>query len=293
MWYFFAATSAFLYAFRGILEKKIVGHTNKYILGFAIRLFALPFFLIPFIFYPELLIAPSQLTINFWLPIILICFVMTPLETIFYYEALKEEELSLALPILSLAPIITIFAAAGLFREFPSFVGFLGIILILVGIYALKINYVHEGILAPLKHLRKSRGVQLMLVVMISLGFGSILDKIALTASNAFFFAAVNYLLLCCTLFILTWFKARRHFGQLITHYRAFSVLGMFVAGYTIFYLLALQSGVTSYVLAIKNASILFTIIFSLIILKEKNRGPKLLAAALIFIGLLCIKVFG
>jgi hypothetical protein len=47
MWFLFAALSAVLYSFRGILEKATIHRTNKYILGLGIRLFALPFFFNP------------------------------------------------------------------------------------------------------------------------------------------------------------------------------------------------------------------------------------------------------
>ena len=106
MWYSFALLSALCYSFRGILEKLIISHTNKYILGFAIRLFAVPFFFIPFFINPHLLVSFRQLPMKFWIAVFMVSFVGTPLETIFYYEALQEEEVSLVIPILSLSPVL-------------------------------------------------------------------------------------------------------------------------------------------------------------------------------------------
>jgi uncharacterized membrane protein len=293
MWFTFAVISALLYAFRGVLEKRIIGRTNKYVLGLAIRLFALPFFFIPFIFNPGLIVPLQDLSSNFWVPAIIICCICTPLETVFYYEALKEEELSMALPILSIIPVITLVIAAIFLHEYPSVLGILGILLILFGVYALKISHAKEGLLEPLKHLAKSRGVRLMFVVMLSAALGGVLDKMATQASNAFFYGAVNYLMICMVLFLIAFVKARKELVQLRTHFASFLVIGLFVAGYTIFYLLALQTGVTSYVVAIRNSSILFSIIFGVVLLREKGARAKLLAGALIFLGLVCIKVLG
>src|SRR6185312_1595725 len=107
-WFFFALASALFYSFRGILEKRIIHNVNKYVLGLAIRLFALPFFVIPFLVQPSLLTPIFHLNMAFWIVIILVCCISTPLETILYYEALKDEEITLVLPILALSPALTV-----------------------------------------------------------------------------------------------------------------------------------------------------------------------------------------
>ncbi len=293
MWYTLAFASALMYSFRGVLEKGIVHKTDKYVLGLGVRLFALPFFFIPLVLSPQLIPAPSELGWGFWAPLLILCLISTPLENWFYYEALKEEELSLALPILSLAPVVTIGIAATVLHDIPTWLGVAGVLLIVAGVYALKIGHAREGLLEPLRHLRRSRGVQLMLVVMLSLGFSSVLDKMGVQASNPFFFAAANYSLLCVVLFVMAWVKSRRHLGQLGRHAGQFSLIGLVVAGYTILYMMALSDGIASYVIAIRNASILFTIVLGVLLLREKGLKSKLLAGALIFAGLVCIKVFG
>ncbi len=292
MWFFFALTSALFYSFRGILEKRIIHKTNKYILGFAIRFFALPFFFVPFFIQPSLLAPIAHLNSQFWFALFMVCVVGTPIETVLYYEALKNEEISLVLPILSLAPALTIIWGSLFLREIPTTAGILGILFVTLGIYALKIGHAKDGVFAPIHHLRNNRAVRLMFIVMISLSFGSIFDKMGVTNSNAFFYSAANYIGVSFVLFLLVLLKARTHIGDLKKQVIPFMVIGIFVAGYTFLYSLALQSGFASYSIAIKNASILFTILFSLIFLKEKEGWSKILAGALIFIGLVCIKVF-
>jgi uncharacterized membrane protein len=293
MWFVLALLSAFLYSFRGLLEKLIVGRVDPYILGLSIRLFALPFFFIPFIINPGLFVPLTELPGEFWFAMITVSLVCTPLETYFYYKAIKNEELSLSLPILSLSPVMTIGFAALFLGEFPTLIGALGVIIILFGVYALKIGHARHGLAEPLYHLSKNKSVQFMVIVALSLAFASILDKIAVTAANAYMAALINYIFVSVALFIIARMKAKQHFGQIKTHFKAFSIIGAVVAGYTLLYLLALQDGNTAYVVAIRNASLLISIILGVLWLKEKDLRTKLLAGSVIVVGLILIKVLG
>jgi drug/metabolite transporter (DMT)-like permease len=293
MWFFFALASAIIYSFRGILEKKIIGDTNRYILGFAVRGFALPFFFIPLILFPDRIVPIQSLSPEFWFAVVAICLVCTPLETVFYYKALKEEEVSFVLPLLSLAPVITLGFSAIFLKEFPNIFGVIGVLLIIIGIYSLKLNHAKEGFLGPFHHIRNNRGAQLMTIVFISLGFGSILDKIGVANSNAFYFALVNYISVSSMLFIIAYVKARKHLYELRKYWKQFLLIGSVVASYTIFYMLALEESFASYAIAIRNASIIFTIILGYLFFKEKDLKQKLLAAVIIALGLIFIKVLG
>ena len=100
-------------------------------------------------------------------------------------------------------------------------------------------------------------------------------------------------MLVTVSLFVFALARARQHFGQLRTHSRDFLVIGLVVAGYTLFYNLALEVGDTAYVVAVRNASLLVSIILGVLWLKEKDRRTKLFAGGMIVVGLICVKVFG
>jgi uncharacterized membrane protein len=293
MWFLFALASAIIYSFRGILEKMIIGKTNRYILGFAVRVFALPFFFIPFIFYPSLATPLYHPTHQFWFAIAFICFICTPLETIFYYKALKQEEVSFVLPLLSLAPVITLIFSALFLKEFPNIFGIIGVLLLLIGIYTLKLDLAKEGLFEPFRHIKNSKGAQMMSIVFLSLGIGSVLDKVGVSATNAYVYAAVNYLTISIVLFLITIIKARSYLKELKKYWKQFFILGSVVAGYTLLYDIALQDSFASYAIAIRNASIIFTIILGYLFFKEKDLKQKLLAAVIIAAGLIFIKVWG
>ncbi len=293
MWFFFALASAIIYSFRGILEKKIISNVNNYILGFAVRVFALPFFFLPLFLFPEKVIPLQNLTPEFWFVVFFIALVCTPLETIFYYKALDEEEVSFVLPLLSLAPVITLGLSAVILKEVPNIFGVIGVLLIILGIYTLKLSHAKEGLLEPFKHIKNSRGAQLMTIVFLSLGLGSVLDKIGVANSNAYFYALINYIGVSTTLFFIALFKARTHMKELVTYWKQFLLIGSVVAAYTLLYMLALEESFASYAIAIRNASIIFTIILGYLFFKEKDLKQKIIAAIIISVGLIFIKVLG
>lgn len=293
MWFTFALLGAFIYAFRGLLEKRIIHNVNPFILGFGIRLFALPFFIIPFLVAPQLWIPLQNLPIEFWIVALVVTCITTPIETYFYYRAIKLEDLSLTIPIMTLRPIFATAFVMILLRDYPTLLGVLGIIVIFLGVYSLKIAHVRNGFLEPIRQLATNTAVRMMLIVAISQGLSDILDKVGVSNANAYMYALVNYVLLSMSLGLLATLYAKKSLHQLSANARPLSLIGLVVAGYTIFSMLALETGNAAYVSAIKSSSVLFTIIFGLWILKESDRRSKLLAGLLMVLGLILIRVFG
>lgn len=292
MWFLLSIFSALIYSLRGILEKKTIKNVNKYILGYAVRLFALPFLLIPLFFKPQIIEPITHPNPHFWIAVIFLAIVCTPIETYFYYSALKDQELTTALPILSLGPILILLIGSFLLKEVPNLFGLFGVVLITIGIYSLKIHHAREGFFEPLKHLGRNKAIQFMFIVMISQSAGGIIDKIGVSSSNAYIFAIMNYLFVCISLTLIVLLKAKAHIKQLITYFKSFLLIGAVVSSYTLLYLLALETGFAAYVSAIKNSYILFSIILGIIFLKEKEGKQKIFAGIIIVAGLAFIKIF-
>ncbi|MEO5690968.1 MAG: DMT family transporter [Candidatus Saccharimonadales bacterium] len=293
MWFTFALAGAIIYAIRGILEKRIIHGVNPYILGFGIRLYALPFFVIPFLVSPQLWIPLDQLSLSFWLVALTIAVLLTPIETYFYYRALKYDELTLTMPILALRPIFATVLVMILLQDYPTVLGILGIFIIFFGVYSLKIKHMKNGAIEPLRQLAINPAVRMMAIVAFSQGLGDILDKIGVINANAYMYSLVNYVLLSVSLGVIAIIKARSSLHELTQNARSLFVIGLVVAGYTIFSMLALETGNPAYVSAIKSSSVLFSITFGLWILKESEKGSKILAGILMVLGLLLIRLYG
>ena len=164
--------------------------------------------------------------------------------------------------------------------------------MIVTGIYTIKMKHIRSGILEPFKHLVRNRAIQFMFIVMLSQAVGVVVDKNGVAHSNAFVYALVNYFIISITLFFLVFFKARNHLKQLITHSGSFLLLGFIVATYTLFYLMALQTGFAAYVSAIKNSYILFSVLLGIFLLRETEGKQKIISALIIVAGLIFLKLF-
>lgn len=293
MWFIFAIGSAFVYSLRGVLEKKLIHHINQFVLGFSIRLFALPFFVIPFIIKPEFFIPPWELPVTFWVVVLIVSCISTPIETLFYYKAIKQEELSIALPILSLTPILTIGFGVIVLREYPSLIGVVGMVIILLSVYALKLPHAKDGLLEPIRHLANNPAVRMMGVVALSQGLANILDKTGIVNANLYMYAFMNYITVTLVLFIIANIYAKKELGSIRYHIGPLFLIGVVIAVYTLLNFAALANGQAAYASAIRSTSVFFSILFGLWVFKEKDAKRKLSIGIGLVIGLILIKLYG
>lgn len=291
MWFYLAIGSAVIYAFKGILEKRIISRVNNFVLAFAVRFFALPFFFIPFLFNKKLLQVNFS-DPHFWLPVVIVALVLTPFEAFFYYKSLEFEEATLVLPILTIGPAFTAFYGALFLKEIPSFEGVVGILLVVFGIYALKLQHAKDGILEPFHHIGRNKAMQFMFLVMLSSSLAGLFDKVGIVATNGYVYGLTSYILVSIILFVITFVKAKNHLGQIVVHGKSFFLLGAVVASYTLLNFVALETGFAGYVGTVRASYILFTMIMGILFLKEKDGKQKLLAGVFIVIGLILIKLF-
>lgn len=290
MWFIAALASAVIYSAKNILEKIFVSRVDKYVLALAVRLFALPLFLIPLILHPELIVSFHDLPLKFWLATIYVSAFATPIEMIFFYKALQGEQISYLIPILSFSPIITSVFGYIFFREIPSPLGFLGMFLIVASVYLLNTSKAGESFLEPFKRLSGNKSVRYLSVMLVSYAIGIVIDKVAISGANLYYYAFVNYLFVSITLLIIALYKARSKLVQIKTNYAPFALIGLVVAGYTLLRLYALESTPSSYVSSIMASSTIFTTLFGLIILKENNKKTKIIVAIIATIGIILIK---
>lgn len=293
MWFVSSLVSALTYSFRSVLEKKLLGNLDKYILAFGLRFFALPFFVIVLLMNPQQIIPFSELPLKFWLATIYVSVISTPIEMIFFYKALQLEEVSYIAPLISLAPVFTVFINIFVFKEYPTFFGLIGVMFIISAIYLLNVNQKKEGFWQPFKYLLKNRAAKYALIMMLFYSIGIIIDKIAITGSDVYYYAFWNYLLVSISLFVIMNIRAKKKIVQIKSHYIQLFCLGAIVAVYAIFRFIALEKGNAGYISAVLGSSVFFTILFGLILFKEKRIYIKIVSGIMILIGLVLIKIFG
>jgi uncharacterized membrane protein len=219
--------------------------------------------------------------------------ISTPLEMIFFYKALKTEEVSYVAPLLALSPIVTTFFAAIFFGELPSLMGVVGMLLIILALYVLNVVRQQKNLLEPVRRLFSNKAFKYILLMTLSYSLGILIDKMAIVSTDIYFYSLMNYLFVSLTLLVIAKFKAKGQFGVLRTNFPTFALIGVVVASYTLLRFAAIEQGSAGYVSAILATSVLFSVVLGVLFFKERNLRRKLLVSALILVGLALIKVYG
>ncbi|HIQ49622.1 MAG TPA: EamA family transporter [Nanoarchaeota archaeon] len=271
----------FFDSLKDLIIKKGLKEIDEYTLAFSTRFFAL------FLFFPFLLIYKiPEIKQEFWLALF-VSGSINILTTILYIKALKYSELSLAKPITTFTPLFLLITSPLIVGEMPSFLGFCGVILIVLGAYILNIKQIKENFLAPIKALFKEKGVKLMFIVAFLWSISSNFDKIGVTSSSPIFWIFSIHLFISICLFPFAYTKVFRN--GLKKSVKIIIPLG-FISGISLLcQMIALKLTLVVYVISIKRMSSVISVIFGYLFLNEKNIKERLLGALIMVIGAVCI----
>ncbi len=286
-WFIYAFVCAISLATADALSKKVLDdNTDPYIVAWVRTGYATPFIavIIPFIDIPTL---DGVFYIAMFLSI--------PLDIIallLYMKAIKVSPLSLTLPFLSLTPVFLIGTSYVILGEKPDKSGFIGIILVVIGSYLLNVHTISRGVFEPFKAIAKEQGSVLMIVVAFVFSIGVCFGKIAVQHSNPAFFSVIYIFLLSLFLFIVVSFKSKHFLSKSISRPVPFVFIGMLIAIMIITHLKAISLIEVSYMVSVKRLSILFGVIYGVMLFKETNIKERFLGAAVMVSGIIMISVF-
>lgn len=289
MWFYLSLFFAFWAAINFAILKKILSSLDSFTVLFLSLLFTLPFsFAIVY-----LTSGMPNTNFNFFQSIIIagVLDVVAFMATVW---ALKSSPISEISPLSSITPIFTTILAIFILKEVPTPTKALGIIIIVIGTYLLNISQIKNGILAPVKKLFQSKGVQLYFFANLLWSITPVLQKNAIlnTFPKTPMFASL--IDLSVILIILLPFAVKRIRVQKINikkYLWIFILLGIFnalsqYAAYTAFSL-----AYVGYVNAIFKSSTVFIVLLGFVFFKEKNIKEKLLGAIIMLIGAIIVAI--
>ena len=286
-WFIYAFVCAISLATADALSKKVLDdNTDPYIVAWVRTGYATPFIavIIPFIDIPTL---DGVFYIAMFLSI--------PLDIIallLYMKAIKVSPLSLTLPFLSLTPVFLIGTSYIILGERPDKSGFIGIILVVIGAYLLNVHTINQGLLAPFKAIAKEKGSVLMIIVAFIFSIGACLGKIAVQHSSPEFFSVIYIFLLSLFLFIIISFKSKHFLSKSISRPVPFLLIGMLIAIMVITHFKAISLIEVSYMVSVKRLSILFGVIYGVMLFKETNIKERFLGATVMVSGVIVLAAF-
>ncbi len=282
LWVFYSLLSAFSWATADVFTKKI-SKVDDYILMLARFLYASPFVLLLLFFIPI-----PKLESGFW-SVLGFAIVVEVLAWILYIKSIRSAQLSLVAPFLSLTPVFLVFTSFVILGELPSFAGFFGILMIVVGAYILNLKSINKGILEPFKSIFKEKSCIYMIVAAFLFSISANLGKILILKSSPLFFSAIYFPLLIIPFLIIVYFTSRKKIVQLKSNFSNLFFSGLFFGLMAIFNFLALQLVIVPYMISIKRTSSIFSVLYGHFLFKEENIKKRLAGALVMLIGAILI----
>ncbi|MCK4410257.1 MAG: EamA family transporter, partial [Candidatus Eisenbacteria sp.] len=207
-------------------------------------------------------------------------------------KALSISPLSLTMPFLAFTPLFMLVPSWVVLKEAPDALGLTGILLIVAGGYAIHIDKIRGGFVAPLKAIVSERGSLLMLLVAALWSISAVHDKVATVASSPAYYT-MFFSLVFGVLYVpfLILGLRRQPLGE-ATAPRLF-LLGFFAAVMMLSQFAAIELAVASYVIAIKRAGMVLSVVFGYLFFKEKHLRARLTGAMLMMTGVLVLSLQG
>ena len=249
-WFTLAVLASIIAATRKGYEKDLTKVFGDFGMGFIIKLFSiLP--LLALCLYAPIPKDILHLPWAFWWPLLVIWAVLYPIQTLLYYRAMREGELSHVMPIVCVWPVLN--AITSLFiGETPSFTGWVGMVCITIGTILL-IMHKHES---EEKEKKFRRAALNMLAATCCFAVGSSLDKVAMNSvkNSSTFYTLINSLGATLVFIILIpLFKEKYHFNEIRSRFWGLTVIGILFAISFALAMAAFSMGPTSYSLSVRS----------------------------------------
>jgi drug/metabolite transporter (DMT)-like permease len=267
--------------------------TRKYLQGYRARELVIVRFAMPgILLLPLLAMQPMpELPIEFWYW----AAALVPLEVLamlLYVQAIRDTSLTLTLPYLSFTPVFNTVTGYVLLGETVTLSGFSGIMLVVLGAWLLNIEHARGerfDVLAPFRAIVSERGSRLMLITAALYSLTSVLGKGALAYTTPLFFGTMYYVVIGFAVVVVFSFGNRAAVNVLWRKPVAHMAIGLFMSIMVLSHFYAIQYIEVAYMIAVKRSSLLFGMVYSVLLFHERARIEHFFAGAMMVAGVYLI----
>jgi uncharacterized membrane protein len=212
----------------------------------------------------------------------------------FLSKALEKGDLSLIYPIMRSSPALVLIFSIAILGEDVSALGVTGILLVAIGVYTINMESLALfELFRPFRSMTRDRAIQFAFLTLFSVACYTLVDKIAVSQMHPVIFAYI-YPWISLSLFSGYIFKAKSS-GVLkkewALHKGSILVCGVLsIFGYFLI-LQAFTMERMSYVVGLRQLSIVFAVLLGGHLLKEKNKKIRIASSIIIFLGAYLITV--
>jgi uncharacterized membrane protein len=212
----------------------------------------------------------------------------------FLTKALEKGDLSLTYPIMRSSPALVLIFSITILGENVSLLGISGILLVAFGVYTINMESLgFSQLFRPFRAMTRDRAIQFAFLTLFSVACYTLVDKMAVSTMDPVIFAYV-YPWISLSLFTGYIFKAKpndvlkKEWAAHKATILACGILSIF--GYFLI-LLAFTIERMSYVVGLRQLSIVFAVLLGGQLLKEKNKKIRIASSIIIFTGAYLIAV--
>jgi len=250
MWIIYAFLTAFFYSLKNVSSKKSLRSLDVFVVSWFVSILSFIFILPLFLF----LDSPS-IGDNFWW-VFVANGLLSAVGAVVSTRAFKSD-LSAMMPMSAFVPIFTLLTGYFILGEIPSAGGFIGVLLIVSGVYLLNIKEKKNGWAAPFKALWKNEGPRLMLTAAFIWSVLINLDKIAIQNSSPIFFALTTNLIVAAFLSLIVYKKIKGQKNNILREKKHLAAVGIFSSLAIVFQMLSTSQALVVYVASIRRFDIL------------------------------------
>ena len=304
IWPVLAGGTALFYALHGGWSARVSRQIGAVLAGWALFSFALP------ILGPYLLLRGiPEVQPAFW-PAWGVSVVGNLAAWSLFFSAMRTGDLGLTYPLLGLTPVFVPAVEWVLLREVPEPGGFLGIALVVAGVYMLNFRSSRMGILAPFTALAKDGAAVKALAVAVIWSLTGTLDRVAVLQSSPAFYgfmlsAGLSVLFLPFALATplgedpetsdrsSSFSLARLGRGLGRAGVWALVLHGLLFACMLMFQMEALTLALASYVLSIKRSGAVIAVLVGYFAFREGELGPRMTGTLVTLVGAFVLVLLG
>lgn len=213
----------------------------------------------------------------------------------FYFlgKSYHAGNLSLSYPIARSSTLFVPFLAVMVIKEKISLTGILGIIIILIGIYILHLrSFKLKSFLKPLKYIKEKATIFALLTALFS-AFYQVNDKIGVQFVHPLLYICLAWIIASILYVPIILAKKNRKYIGIEWKFNKKSILisAFFNILSYVMILFAFTLGKVSYIVALRQISIIFGVVLGIVILKESYGKIRLIASIIILSGLLLVSI--
>jgi uncharacterized membrane protein len=264
-------------------------HIDEFSLALWGRYFAL-ILLLPSIYFIEF----QEFSLGmFW--VLMASALLNSIGSITTLKAVKYWDLSLVWPLSSLTIPFLIVTGFIIAWEMPNVLGLLWVVCIFLGTYFLQIAKSKGGILWPIRALFEDKWAKYMIITSLLWSLTTPLDKLWIVEYWVFQWMLYSNILmaLMTTVYALIYKKESFSHIREMKNIKKISLLTLIGGWALLIQMFALKITLAVYVISIKRASWIFSVIFWALFFKEKNIMQKLIAVSIMLIWVCIISIWG